>query len=124
MSGTSLIVDRYSYSGVAFSSAKGLDVEWCKVVLYVYAYCFGCQNHYHNMQVLELIEVESLIYLQAPEIGLLAPDLVLYLEISPEVVFSQLGSKCLDIKLICIEYLEVVSNFKEISRHFTSLLNV
>ncbi|KAK9099615.1 hypothetical protein Syun_026660 [Stephania yunnanensis] len=49
-SGTTLIVDRYSYSGVAFSSAKGLDIEWCK----------------------------------APERGLLAPDLVLYLDISPE----------------------------------------
>ncbi|KAM7277687.1 hypothetical protein ACFE04_004821 [Oxalis oulophora] len=49
-SGTTLIVDRYSYSGVAFSSAKGLDIEWCK----------------------------------APEIGLLAPDLVLYLDILPE----------------------------------------
>ncbi|KAK7272535.1 hypothetical protein RJT34_29191 [Clitoria ternatea] len=48
--GTTLIVDRYSYSGVAFSSAKGLDMEWCK----------------------------------APEIGLLAPDLVAYLDISPE----------------------------------------
>ncbi|XP_027340281.1 thymidylate kinase [Abrus precatorius] len=48
--GTTLIVDRYSYSGVAFSSAKGLDIEWCK----------------------------------APEIGLLAPDLVAYLDISPE----------------------------------------
>ncbi|KAJ0704381.1 putative dTMP kinase [Helianthus annuus] len=49
-SGTSLIVDRYSYSGVAFSSAKGLDIEWCK----------------------------------APEVGLLAPDLVVYLDIPPE----------------------------------------
>ncbi|KAH6818263.1 P-loop containing nucleoside triphosphate hydrolases superfamily protein [Perilla frutescens var. frutescens] len=49
-SGTTLIVDRYSFSGVAFSSAKGLDVEWCK----------------------------------APEVGLLAPDLVVYLDISPE----------------------------------------
>ncbi|XP_059638516.1 thymidylate kinase-like isoform X2 [Cornus florida] len=49
-SGTTLIVDRYSYSGVAFSSAKGLDMEWCK----------------------------------APEIGLLAPDVVLYLDIKPE----------------------------------------
>ncbi|CAL5368477.1 unnamed protein product [Camellia sinensis] len=49
-SGTTLIVDRYSFSGVAFSSAKGLDFEWCK----------------------------------APEMGLLAPDLVLYLEIPPE----------------------------------------
>ncbi|XP_314179.4 thymidylate kinase [Anopheles gambiae] len=28
--GVNLIVDRYSYSGVAFSSAKGLDMEWCK----------------------------------------------------------------------------------------------
>ncbi|XP_021900733.1 thymidylate kinase isoform X3 [Carica papaya] len=28
--GITLIVDRYSYSGVAFSSAKGLDVDWCK----------------------------------------------------------------------------------------------
>lgn len=30
--GTSLIVDRYSYSGVAFTSAKeGMDLEWCKL---------------------------------------------------------------------------------------------
>lgn len=28
--GTTLIVDRYSYSGVAFSAAKGLDLKWCK----------------------------------------------------------------------------------------------
>ncbi|XP_058102197.1 thymidylate kinase isoform X2 [Magnolia sinica] len=49
-SGTTLVVDRYSYSGVAFSAAKGLDIEWCK----------------------------------APEMGLLAPDLVVYLDIQPE----------------------------------------
>ncbi|MFS7975126.1 putative thymidylate kinase, P-loop containing nucleoside triphosphate hydrolase [Helianthus anomalus] len=30
-SGTSLIIDRYSHSGVVFSSAKSLDIEWCKV---------------------------------------------------------------------------------------------
>ncbi|XP_055533395.1 uncharacterized protein LOC129723291 isoform X2 [Wyeomyia smithii] len=28
--GTTLIVDRYSYSGVAFSAAKGLNIDWCK----------------------------------------------------------------------------------------------
>lgn len=29
--GTTLVVDRYSYSGVAFSSAKnGVDLHWCK----------------------------------------------------------------------------------------------
>nr|TKV98967.1 hypothetical protein SEVIR_8G008300v2 [Setaria viridis] len=30
LGGTTLIVDRYSYSGVAFSAAKGLDIQWCK----------------------------------------------------------------------------------------------
>jgi dTMP kinase len=29
--GTTLVVDRYSYSGVAFTAAKGLDFQWCKV---------------------------------------------------------------------------------------------
>ncbi|XVF20675.1 hypothetical protein REPUB_Repub12eG0022300 [Reevesia pubescens] len=48
--GTTLIVDRYTYSGIAFSSAKGLDFEWCK----------------------------------AAEIGLIAPDLVVYLDIPAE----------------------------------------
>ena len=28
-SGTSIICDRYAYSGVAYSGAKGLDFEWC-----------------------------------------------------------------------------------------------
>jgi len=28
--GTHIIVDRYAFSGVAYSSAKGLDFEWCK----------------------------------------------------------------------------------------------
>jgi len=29
-SGVTLVVDRYAFSGVAFTSAKGLDFEWCK----------------------------------------------------------------------------------------------
>ncbi|KAH8266285.1 hypothetical protein KR038_006116 [Drosophila bunnanda] len=29
LAGTTLIVDRYSYSGVAYSAAKGLDFDWC-----------------------------------------------------------------------------------------------
>lgn len=28
--GTSLILDRYAISGVAYSAAKGLDLSWCK----------------------------------------------------------------------------------------------
>lgn len=47
-SGKTLIVDRYAFSGVAFSSAKGLDLEWCR----------------------------------NPDIGLLSPDLVLFLDLS------------------------------------------
>ena len=29
--GTTLVCDRYAYSGVAYSSAKGLDFDWCKI---------------------------------------------------------------------------------------------
>ncbi|SPP73583.1 thymidylate kinase [Drosophila guanche] len=29
LAGTTLIVDRYSYSGVAYTMAKGLDFDWC-----------------------------------------------------------------------------------------------
>lgn len=28
-SGENIVMDRYSYSGVAFSAAKGLDCKWC-----------------------------------------------------------------------------------------------
>lgn len=28
--GTTLIVDRYAYSGVAYTAAKGFDLAWCK----------------------------------------------------------------------------------------------
>ena len=34
--GQTLVVDRYAYSGAAFTAAKGipgLDLEWCKVTL-------------------------------------------------------------------------------------------
>ncbi|XP_072950271.1 thymidylate kinase isoform X3 [Typha angustifolia] len=49
-SGITIVVDRYSYSGVAFSVAKGLDMGWC----------------------------------MALEMGLIAPDLVIFLDIPPE----------------------------------------
>ncbi|CAI5971719.1 unnamed protein product [Closterium sp. NIES-65] len=48
--GTTLVVDRYSFSGIAFSAAKGLDVHWCK----------------------------------STEVGLPAPDVVIYLDIDPQ----------------------------------------
>lgn len=75
-SGTTLIVDRYSYSGVAFSSAKELDLQWCKVTWSLF------NAYYLIVTVLVSIPV---FFVQAPEKGLLAPDLVVYLDILPEV---------------------------------------
>lgn len=43
-----LVVDRYAFSGVAFSAAKGLDLAWC----------------------------------QHPDVGLISPDLVLFLDLA------------------------------------------
>eukprot|EP00878_Enallax_costatus_P005317 GHUV01005584.1.p1 GENE.GHUV01005584.1~~GHUV01005584.1.p1 ORF type:complete len:267 (+),score=41.88 GHUV01005584.1:159-959(+) len=59
-SGRTLVVDRYAYSGVAYSAAKavpGIDIAWCK----------------------------------APDVGLPAPDLVIYLSISNEVAAARAG---------------------------------
>ncbi|ORX89231.1 thymidylate kinase [Basidiobolus meristosporus CBS 931.73] len=30
LSGITVVVDRYAFSGVAFSAAKGLDIKWCQ----------------------------------------------------------------------------------------------
>ncbi|KAJ7228161.1 thymidylate kinase [Mycena pura] len=48
--GTTVVCDRYAFSGVAFSAAKGLPLEWCR----------------------------------APDVALPAPDLTLFLDITPE----------------------------------------
>lgn len=49
--GTTIVCDRYAFSGIAYTGAKGLDLDWCA----------------------------------APDAGLPAPDLVLYLEVPVEV---------------------------------------
>lgn len=48
--GTTVIVDRYAFSGIVFSRAKGLDRNWCCI----------------------------------PDAGLPDPDMVIYLDLSPE----------------------------------------
>ncbi|KAJ7773263.1 thymidylate kinase [Mycena metata] len=48
--GTVVVCDRYAFSGVAFSAAKGLDLDWCR----------------------------------SPDVSLPAPDVTLFLDISPE----------------------------------------
>ncbi|XP_066400475.1 thymidylate kinase-like [Miscanthus floridulus] len=79
VSGTTLIVDRYSYSGVAFSAAKGLDIEWCK----------------------------------APENGLIAPDLVIYLDVQPEKAAERGGYGG--------ERYEKIEFQKKVAEHYHSL---
>ena len=56
-SGVDIVCDRYAYSGIAYSSAKGLDFEWCR----------------------------------GPDRGLPEPDLVLYMNVSPEVAQQRGG---------------------------------
>merc|ERR1712188_338305 len=56
-SGTTVVMDRYSYSGVVFTAAKGIDVDSCK----------------------------------APEIGLIRPDLVLFLDLDPAAARARGG---------------------------------
>lgn len=57
--GTTIVCDRYAYSGLAFSVAKdtGLSYEWCL----------------------------------SPDIGLPAPDIVFFLDVSPEVARTRGG---------------------------------
>jgi thymidylate kinase len=46
--GRTLVVDRYAYSGAAFTAAKqlpGLDLEWCKVL--PCALCAMCSSGEH-----------------------------------------------------------------------------
>jgi dTMP kinase len=58
LAGTTILCDRYAFSGVAFSAAKAsLSYEWC----------------------------------QAPDILLPAPDLVLFLDVTPEVARKRGG---------------------------------
>lgn len=60
-SGTTVVADRYAFSGIAFSAQKGhhlnLTYEWCR----------------------------------APEIGLPAPDLTLFLDVKPEIAMQRGG---------------------------------
>lgn len=55
--GKSVICDRYAYSGVAFSMAKGMNQQWC----------------------------------QGSDIGLPRPDLLLFLQITPEAASKRPG---------------------------------
>jgi len=55
--GTTVVADRYAFSGVTFSASKGLSYEWCR----------------------------------APDIGLPAPDLTVFLDVEPETARERGG---------------------------------
>jgi dTMP kinase len=55
--GKTVVCDRYAFSGVAFSAAKGLPLAWCR----------------------------------APDVGLPAPDLTLFLDLAPEAAAARGG---------------------------------
>ncbi|RIB06998.1 thymidylate kinase-domain-containing protein [Gigaspora rosea] len=57
LDGITLVVDRYAYSGAAYSAAKGLDLEWCK----------------------------------SPDIGLLTPDIVFFMNLTSEEAEKRFG---------------------------------
>ncbi|EPX71734.1 thymidylate kinase Tmp1 [Schizosaccharomyces octosporus yFS286] len=83
-SGVTCVLDRYAFSGIAFSAAKGLNWEWCK----------------------------------SPDRGLLRPDLVIFLHVSPEIAAKrgQYGEE----RYENIEMQKMVEkNFERIQREYT-----
>ncbi|KAM3584239.1 Thymidylate kinase [Umbelopsis sp. WA50703] len=90
LSGTTLVVDRYAYSGVAFTAAKGLDISWCK----------------------------------NPDIGLLTPDLVLFLDLPIESAekrggFGEERYEKRDMQIKIIDADRSMSAIEEDIRHHT-----
>ncbi|KAF8378599.1 hypothetical protein HHK36_029947 [Tetracentron sinense] len=79
-SGTTLIVDQYSCFGVPLSSTKGIDTEWCKVKT-----CLKLLKPYrHEASFVYGLWMARGSLFQVLEMGLLAPYLVVYLDIPRE----------------------------------------
>ena len=73
--GTTLIVDRYAYSGVAFTAAKKVISIYLSIYLFIYL----------SIYLSSSIQVASLDWCKGPDRGLPAPDVVLYLQLSSQV---------------------------------------
>ncbi|KAF8318734.1 P-loop containing nucleoside triphosphate hydrolase protein [Clavulina sp. PMI_390] len=75
-SGTSIICDRYAFSGIAFSTAKSLPTAPSSK-----------PDPSSNVPPPTSTTTSTLTYewCRAPDIGLPAPDLVLFLDVSPEI---------------------------------------
>lgn len=72
--GTTLVVDRYAFSGVAFTSAKPVSLCVCLSV---------CLWPSSRLTALRLLQGFTLDWCKQPEVGLPKPDLVMFLKLSP-----------------------------------------
>lgn len=72
--GTTVICDRYAFSGAAFSAAK---VSECRV--------------YVKAKLKSMMQGLDYAWCKTPDIGLPAPDLTLFLSVSPEVAAQRGG---------------------------------
>lgn len=77
LSGTTLVVDRYAHSGVAFTAAK-------KVTLL-------CYSQLLSSLCFLLSQVDSLEWCKGPDRGLPSPDVVFYLRLSSEEALKRAG---------------------------------
>ena len=68
--------DRYAPSGVCFTSAKGYDLEWCKV-----RPMGGCDG---SPTLSSPFNKPRTTPLQSPDRGLPGPDVVIYLDLTVE----------------------------------------
>ncbi len=70
LNGITIIIDRYSYSGIAFSVAKGLDFEWCKqtengllkpdIIIYLTGQTKNmASRHGYGSEIYERIEIQD-----------------------------------------------------------------
>lgn len=71
--GINIVSDRYAFSGIAFSAAK---------------VCYSASRSIATYSAYKGLDYE---WCKAPDVGLLSPDLVLFLNVSPEVAQQRGG---------------------------------
>ncbi|POI30693.1 hypothetical protein CIB84_005554, partial [Bambusicola thoracicus] len=77
--GITLVVDRYAFSGVAFTSAKEVNGESALLSLVLIPFFF-----HFSLGFLCLGQNFCLEWCKQPDAGLPKPDLILFLQLSPE----------------------------------------
>lgn len=85
--GTTLIVDRYSFSGVAFTAAKNVRLLYhSRNVTFVFSCSFLSNSFPHHKPSLQGMDLH---WCRQPEVGLPKPDVVLYLTLSADAASAR-----------------------------------